>query len=81
MWKSVMSIKHGSDDMEKRDSIVVKHTKNVSVGVKNMNYIMVRGSGSGGCYGYGWLWFDVLSWYIGTVARSKWCCIPDSSDL
>jgi hypothetical protein len=53
-----MSIKHGSDDTEKRDCVIVKDTKNVSLGV---NYIMVRGSGSARCYGYGWLWFDVLS--------------------
>ena len=36
-----MSIKCGSDNMAKRDSIIVKDIKNVSVGVKNMNYIMV----------------------------------------
>jgi hypothetical protein len=29
MWKCVMSIKHGSDDIEKTDSIVVKGIKNV----------------------------------------------------
>jgi hypothetical protein len=39
--KPVMSIKHGSDNMAKRDGIVVKDIKNVSVGVKNMNYIIV----------------------------------------
>jgi len=44
-----MSIKHGSDNMAKRDSIVVKDIKNVLVGVKNMNYIIVLGSCSGGC--------------------------------
>jgi len=36
-----MFIKHGSDNMAKRGSIVVKDITNVSVGVKNMNYIMV----------------------------------------
>jgi hypothetical protein len=36
-----MFIKRGSDNMAKRDSIVVKDIKNVSLGVKNMNYIMV----------------------------------------
>jgi hypothetical protein len=35
--------------MAKRDSIVVKDIKNVSLGVKNMNYIMVWDSCSGGC--------------------------------
>jgi hypothetical protein len=42
-----MCIKHGSDNMAKRDSIVVKDIKNVSVGVKNTSYIMVRGFCSG----------------------------------
>jgi len=36
-----MSIKHGSDNMAKGDTIVVKDIKNVSVGVKNRSYIMV----------------------------------------
>jgi len=35
-----MSIKHGSDNMVK-ETVVVKDIKNVSVGVKNTNYIIV----------------------------------------
>jgi len=44
-----MSIKHGSDNMAKKDGIIVRDIKNVSVSVKNVNYIMVWGSCSGGC--------------------------------
>jgi len=38
-----MSVKHGSDNMAKRDSIVVKDIKNVSVGVQKYKlYLDVR---------------------------------------
>jgi hypothetical protein len=40
-WKSDMSIKHSCDDVEERESIVVKQIKNVSVYMKNMDCIVV----------------------------------------
>lgn len=76
-----MSIKHGSDDIEKTDSIVVKDIKNVWVGVKTMNYIkcevlaVVAVKSMAGC--------GVMSlvWCVETVGQSTWCYIPDSTDL